>query len=51
MVRLSPAPAVGVVLAALSDRPAVLARPTVTARPVPLLIVPSVTVMLAAPLL
>jgi hypothetical protein len=36
MVRLSPAPAVGVVLAALSERLAALLAPTVTARPVPL---------------
>ena len=50
-MRLSPAPAVGVVVAALSDRLAVLARPTVTERPVPLLMVPSETTMLEVPLL
>ena len=45
MVRLSPAPAVGVVVAADSDRVAAVPWLTVTERPVPLLMVPSVTVM------
>ena len=51
MVRLSATPAVGVVLAAPSVRPAVGAMPTVTARPAPLLMVPSVTTMEEAPAL
>src|SRR3954451_20831391 len=47
MVRLSAAPATGVVVAAASKRFGAVAEPTVTDRPPPLLNVPSVTVMLA----
>ncbi len=46
IVRLSAAPAEGLALAAFSVSDAALAAPTVTARPVPLLSAPSVTVML-----
>ena len=49
MVRLSPAPAVGVVVAALSERLVAVPTPTVTAKPVPLLMVPSETTIEAGP--
>ena len=52
MVRLSAAPAVGVVVAALSERLAVLARPTVTESGAALLLmVPSETTIEAGPAL
>ena len=51
MVRLSAAPAVGVVVAALSERLLALPAPTVTAKPVPLVKVPSETTIEAGPAL